>query len=76
MTASRMAKVLPLSDERREAGEGVAGGNHASPRMHLRRGHLRRLENKVIWVRPAMVNAGSNAGAVLKDYAVERSHKS
>ena len=63
-------KVLQLSDERREAGKGGDGGNHASPRMHLRRGHLRRLESKVVWVRPAMVNAGANAGVVLKDYAV------
>lgn len=63
-------KVLQLSDERREAGKSGAGGNHASPRMHLRRGHLRRLESKVVWVRPAMVNAGSNTGVVLKDYAV------
>ncbi len=65
-------KVLQLSDERREAGKGGAGGSHGSPRMHLRRGHLRRLESKVIWVRPSMVNAGSNAGAVLKDYAVSK----
>ena len=65
-------KVLQLSDERREAaGKGGASGNHASPRMHLRRGHLRRLESKVVWVRPAMVNAGTSTGAVLKDYAVQ-----
>lgn len=65
-------KVLQLSDERREAaGKGGASGNHASPRMHLRRGHLRRLESKVVWVRPSMVNAGSNTGVVLKDYAVQ-----
>lgn len=64
-------KVLQLSDERREAGKGGVGGNHASPRMHLRRGHLRRLESKVVWVRPAMVNAGSNSGVVLKDYALK-----
>lgn len=64
-------KVLQLSDERREAGKGGAGDSHASPRMHLRRGHLRRLESRVIWVRPAMVNAGTHAGAVLKDYAVQ-----
>ena len=64
-------KVLQLSDERREVGKGGVGGSHASPRMHLRRGHLRRLESKVIWVRPSMVNAGSNAGVVLKDYAVQ-----
>lgn len=63
-------KVLQLSDERREAGKASAGGSHASPRMHLRRGHLRRLESKVVWVRPAMVNAGANTGVVLKDYAV------
>ncbi len=64
-------KVLQLSDERREAGKGGDGGNHASPRMHLRRGHLRRLESRVVWVRPAMVNAGTNTGVVLKDYAVQ-----
>lgn len=63
-------KILQLSDERRETGN-RGGGNHSTPRMHLRRGHLRRLESKVVWVRPAMVNAGSNVGAVLKDYAVQ-----
>ena len=63
-------KVLQLSDERRECGKGGTGGQHASPRMHLRRGHLRRLESKVIWVRPTMINADSKRGAVLKDYAV------
>lgn len=63
-------KILQLSDERRDVGKGGAGGNHASPRMHLRRGHLRRLESKVVWVRPAMINAGTSAGVVLKDYAV------
>lgn len=62
-------KILQLSDEHRESGKN-SGGTHSSPRMHLRRGHLRRLENKVIWVRPSMVNAGSSAGVVLKDYAV------
>ncbi len=64
-------KVLQLSDDRREAGRRGSGGIHASPRMHLRRGHLRRLESKVVWVRPSMVNAGSSAGAVVKDYAVQ-----
>lgn len=68
-------KVLQLSDERRAAGKDDAGGSHASPRMHLRRGHLRRLESKVVWVRPAMVNASASTGAVLKDYAVRRAGK-
>lgn len=64
-------KVLQLSDERRDVGRGSGGGSHTSPRMHLRRGHLRRLESKVVWVRPAMINSGSKAGVVLKDYSVQ-----
>lgn len=63
-------KVLQLSQGNDATGRFHAGGSHARPRMHLRRGHLRRLESKVIWVRPAMVNTGSKAGVVLKDYAV------
>lgn len=66
-------KVLQLAEDRRAAGGGGAGGQHSSPRMHLRRGHLRRLETKVVWVRPAMVNAGSERGVVAKDYAVSSS---
>lgn len=64
-------KILQLADERRMAKRGGSmESDQASVRMHLRRGHLRRLDGKVIWVRPAMVNAGSKIGAVLKDYAV------
>ena len=62
-------KVLQLSDERHRVGE-PAGGHHVSPRMHLRRGHLRRLEKKTVWVRPAMVNAASTRGVVAKDYQI------
>lgn len=63
-------KVLQLADDRRSPG-GV-GGAHTSPRMHLRRGHLRRTENRVTWVRPTTVNAGSKLGKVVKDYALSR----
>lgn len=63
-------KVLQLSEERRGDSGTATGNNHNSPRMHLRRGHLRRLESKVVWVRPAVINAGSNDGVVVKDYAV------
>lgn len=66
-------KVLQLSDDRQAPGGNGAGGTHASPRMHLRRGHLRRLENKTIWVRPSMVNASSAVGIIAKDYAVRKS---
>lgn len=31
---------------------------HASPRAHMRRAHIRHLENKAVWVRECMVNAG------------------
>lgn len=63
-------KVLQLSDARRESRTGDGGSRHASPRLHLRRGHLRRLASKVVWGRPSMVNPGSRIGVVLKDYAV------
>lgn len=48
---------------------GGPGGEHRSPREHLRRGHIRRLEGRKIWVNAALVNAGS-AGAIAKSYLV------
>ena len=64
-------KVLELAEDRKPASRGGgSGGHHASPRMHLRRGHLRQLERKVVWVRPAMINAESTRGVVHKDYSV------
>jgi hypothetical protein len=46
------------------------GGTHATPRLHLRRGHLRRLSNgKVTWVRHAMVGS-AELGVAAKDYLV------
>ncbi len=64
-------KVLQLTDERGGSGsKRGAGGSHASPRMHLRRGHVRRLESKSVWVRPTLVNPGSRDGVVVKDYAI------
>lgn len=69
-------KVLELSDERRAPGAGQGRGSHGAPRMHLRRGHLRRLPEKVVWVRPSMVNANSEHGVVAKDYAVKSTRAS
>jgi hypothetical protein len=44
-------------------------GTHASPRLHLRRGHIRRLdESRTVWVQSCVV--GAEPGAVLKDYRV------
>lgn len=44
-------------------------GSHRSPREHLRRGHIRRLESGPIWVNATVVNAGIG-GKVGKSYMV------
>ncbi len=41
------------------------------PRVHLRRGHLRRLEGKVVWVQPCVVG-NREAGMIGKQYRVRR----
>lgn len=46
------------------------GGSHRSPREHLRRGHIRRLESGNIWVNSTVVNAG-NHGKIHKAYVLE-----
>jgi hypothetical protein len=63
-------KVLQLTGEGRTAAASTGSSTHASPRMHLRRGHLRRLPTQTVWVRHAMVNASSPRGVVSKDYSV------
>ena len=70
-------KVLALTADRPSAGgAGNGSGTHASPRLHLRRGHLRRLPEKTVWVRAAMVGAASESGIVAKDYRLVKSqHK-
>ena len=46
------------------------GGTHASPRLHDRRGHIRRLRSgKNVWVKPCKVGDASR-GVVFKDYEV------
>lgn len=53
-------------------GGGQAGGSrrHAPPRLHVRRGHIRRLsDGRRVWVRAALVGDKSR-GAVVKDYRV------
>lgn len=68
---------LPIYETRRlviNAGKSVASksdiaGTHASPRQHLRRGHIRRLEDKNIWVNSCVV-AANNPAKIVKTYAV------
>lgn len=45
------------------------GGTHASPRVHLRRGHWRRTKKATIWVKAAVVGEKSK-GMIIKDYMV------
>jgi hypothetical protein len=47
------------------------GGHHASPRQHLRRGHIRRYETRSIWVNACVVGDASR-GRVVKDYAIKK----
>jgi hypothetical protein len=47
-----------------------AGGTHASPRLHERRGHWRHLHSgDAVWVRPCLVGSPER-GVVEKDYRV------
>lgn len=39
----------------------VGAGTHASPRAHLRRGHIRRLGERTTWVNAAVVNPACDA---------------
>lgn len=58
--------VIEPKQARRES----LGGTHASPRLHDRRGHLRRLRNgKNVWVKACKVGK-AELGAVFHDYEV------
>lgn len=49
-------------------------GTHSSPRMHLRRGHIRRLpDGRRIWVQACVVGS-AQSGMVLKDYRIRAPH--
>lgn len=63
-------KVLTLDfKDSHETTTKTSGGTHASPRVHLRRGHIRRLPNKNVWVNAAVVG-NRKMGVVMKDYSV------
>lgn len=56
-----------LVDQHERQSSEYKGGNHASPRVHLRRGHIRRLPDKNVWVNATVVG-NKSAGMVHKDY--------
>lgn len=62
--------VLVINGQEIGANDSGPTGTHASPRTHLRRGHLRRLPHREerIWINDTIVNPGN--GFVQKDYAV------
>lgn len=62
--------VLTISPGMQAASSAGTGSNR-SPREHLRRGHIRRLESgRKVWVNAAVVAAGRAAGRVFKAYSV------
>jgi hypothetical protein len=64
-------KVLSLKTTETKSGIKTTGlrAGHASPRQHLRRGHIRRLESGNIWVNSCIVGDASR-GVVHKSYEV------
>lgn len=63
-------KVLTLDfQDGHESTTKSSVGTHASPRIHLRRGHIRRLPNKNVWVNATVVG-NRKMGVVMKDYSV------
>lgn len=62
-------KVLTIDTQNTVTSNKSGNGSHASPRVHLRRGHIRRLPNKTVWVNSCVVGDKSK-GMVQKDYKV------
>jgi hypothetical protein len=61
--------TLVLADDRAPLGPS-GNGSHASPAMHVRRGHIRRLRSGFTWVRQCVVGRIKD-GNVTKQYAIE-----
>jgi hypothetical protein len=65
--------VLQVTAPGRRVSGSDHGGSHASPRTHLRRGHIRRLPKGNIWINSMVIsgNAGPH-GMIAKDYRIVR----
>jgi hypothetical protein len=67
--------VLDIRGDRRESEVSHNGGTHASPRVHLRRGHIRKHPSAGnIWVNACVVG-NKELGMVAKDYRVLPQHE-
>jgi len=62
-------KVLTIKASKSQSSSTGINGTHASPRQHLRRGHIRRLETGNIWVNSCVVGSKEN-GVIDKQYKV------
>jgi hypothetical protein len=63
-------RILTI-DSGKSSQSGMAqGGTHASPRQHLRRGHIRRLSDKNVWVNSCVVGRAEH-GVIEKQYYVQ-----
>lgn len=61
-------RVLVIREHERGTVRSEPLGSHRSPREHLRRGHIRRLQDgRKVWVNPTVVNAGTT-GKVTTTY--------
>jgi len=64
-------KILDIGVDFYKLPSGGASGKNQAPKMHKRRGHIRRLdEERTTWVRHTVVNAGSK-GTVSKSYRIK-----
>lgn len=63
-------KILVVDSKPKEIDTTYYGGSHASPRQHLRRGHIRRYDNYSIWINNCIVGKAEN-GVISKSYEVK-----
>jgi hypothetical protein len=62
-------KVLHIETPLSSTAGASIGGTHASPRIHLRRGHIRRLPSHTVWVNACVVG-NKERGILAKDYSL------
>lgn len=62
-------KVLTIDTKGKVEDKKKGGGTGNTKRVHLRRGHIRRLADRTVWVNPCVVGDKSK-GMVTKDYRV------
>lgn len=63
-------KILVVNPAYKEIDKTDLGGTHASPRQHLRRGHIRRYATYSVWINNTVVGKAEN-GIITKSYDVK-----